>query len=419
MMSGSLWRNRDFMKLWTGQTVSELGSRITRDGVPLAAVMVLGAGPFAMAVLNAANGIAVLLFSLYAGLWVDRLRRRPIMIWADAGRAVLLGTIPLAAITHRLTMPLLFVVAALAGVLTVFFDVAYQTYLPTLVERENVLEGNSKLAMSASIAEVLGPALTGVLVKILTAPIAIFLDALSFVFSAVSVAVISKPEEKPQPRPTDSPLREAMAGLQFIRHEPVLRALAGYSATVFFGFGIIGALYVLFAIRDLKLGPVVLELSIACGGIASFAGSALATPFSRRFGVGSTLIVSAGIVGLGAFLIPSAYGPLALRAGFLVAAQLVSDSSMVIYNVHAISIRQTVAPGQVLGRVNASMRLLTFGILPLGAIAGGALAAGIGTRGAMFLADGGMVLAILWLVASPVRSLRSPELAAVAYESEK
>jgi MFS family permease len=397
MMSGSLWRDRDFMKLWTGQTVSQLGSRITRDGVPLAAAMVLGAGPFQMAILNTANGAAVLLLGLYAGVWVDRLRRRPIMIWADAGRALLLGAIPLAAFTHRLTMPLLYIVAASAGVLTVFFDVAYQTYLPSLVERENVFVGNSKLAMSASIAEVLGPALTGVLVKALTAPVAILLDAVSFVFSAVSVAVIRKPERKPAPRRTESPLKDAMAGLQFIRREPVLRSLAAYSASIFFCFGIISPLYVLFAIRDLQMGPVLLELSIACGGVASFIGSAVAKRASRRFGTGSTLIASAGIFTLGTFLIPSAHGPLAVRAAFLIAAQLISDSSMVVYNVYEISIRQTIAPEQVLGRVNASMRLLTFGIMPFGALAGGALATAIGMRGAMYLAATGMALAIGWL----------------------
>ncbi len=404
-MSRSLWRNRDFMKLWTGQTVSELGSRITRDGVPLAAALVLGAGPFQMAILNTASGAAVLLLGLYAGLWVDRLRRRPIMIWADVGRAILLGAIPLAAITHRLNMPLLYIVAAFTGVLTVFFDVAYQTYLPALVERENVLEGNSKLAMSSSIAEVLGPALTGVLVKILTAPVAILLDAVSFLFSAVSVAVIRKPEGKPEPRQTKSPLKEAAAGLQFIRREPVLRSLAAYSASIFFCFGIISPLYVLFAIRDLGMGPVLLELSIACGGVASFIGSVVARRASRRFGVGSTMIVSAGILALGTFLIPSAHGPLALRAAFLIAGQLVCDSSMVVYSVHAISIRQAIAPEQILGRVNASMRLLTLGILPLGALAGGALGTAIGMRGALYVAATGMSLALGWLVFGKVASL--------------
>ena len=247
---------------------SELGSRITRDGVPLAAAMVLGAGPFQMAILNAANGVAVLLLGLYAGVWVDRLRRRPIMIWADAGRALLLGAIPLAAFTHRLSMPLLYIVAASAGVLTVFFDVAYQTYLPALVERENVLEGNSKLAMSASIAEVLGPALTGVLVKTLTAPVAILLDAIFRFFGR-----FGRGHKKTRTEARDAPggiAWERSAGRAAVHlAEPVLRSLAAYSASMFFCFGIISPLYVLFAIRNLKMGPVLLELSIACGGVAS------------------------------------------------------------------------------------------------------------------------------------------------------
>jgi predicted MFS family arabinose efflux permease len=245
-------------------------------------------------------------------------------------------------------------------------------------------------------------------VKTLTAPVAILLDAVSFVFSAVSVAVIRKPEQKPETHQTESPGKEALAGLRFIWHEPALRSLAAYSASMFFCFGIISPLYVLFAIRNLEMGPVLLELSVACGGVASFIGSAVARRLSRRWGVGSTLIASAAIVAAGTFLIPSSHGPLAVRAAFLIAAQLICDSSMVVYSVHAISIRQTIAPEQVLGRVNASMRLLTFGILPLGALAGGALASAMGMRAALYLAATGMLLAIGWLVAGKLGSLEQP-----------
>ncbi len=191
---GGLWRHPDFMKLWAGQTISELGSRITRDGVPYTAVIVLNAPASQMGFLTAVGAASVLLFGLLAGVWVDRFRRRPIMIAADLARAVILASIPIAAYAHRLSMAQLYVVIALAGFCTVFFDVAYQSYLPSLVERENLLEGNSKLAMSASAAEIAGPSLTGILVQLITAPIAILFDAISFLISAASVILIRKPE---------------------------------------------------------------------------------------------------------------------------------------------------------------------------------------------------------------------------------
>lgn len=395
------------MKLWTGQTVSELGSRITRDGLPLAAVMLLGAGPVEMSILRAISGVAVLLLGLYAGLWVDRLRRRPILIVADLARAVCLAVIPLAALTHRLNMPLLYVVGAVTGILTVFFDVAYQTYLPTLVERENVLEGNSKLAMSSSIAEVVGPGLTGVLVQVLTAPIAILFDAISFLASAFSVAIIRKPEPRPEVVSSERPLHEAVAGLRFIRSHAVLRALAGYSATAFFFFGIFGSLYVLYAIRDLGMSAVWLQLAITAGGISNLVASATARRVSARFGVGPTFIAAAVVLGLGCFLIPMAHRPAAIGSAFFIASQLVCDYCFVTFNIHEVSVRQLVAPENVLGRVNASMRLLTFGVLPLGNVVGGAMAAVWGVRPTMYAAAAGCLAATAWLLWSPLRSLHA------------
>jgi len=192
-----LWRHPDFMKLWIGQTVSEFGSRITRDGLPLTAVIVLGATPAQMGLLVALSALPILILGLLAGVWVDRLRRRPIMIAMDVARMVLLLSIPAAALTGRLSMGLLYVVAAVSGVFTLFFDVAYRSVLPSLVERENVLEGNTKLATTDALAEIGGPALAGLLVQVISAPLAIFFDALSFLFSAVSLAMIRKPEPRP------------------------------------------------------------------------------------------------------------------------------------------------------------------------------------------------------------------------------
>ena len=223
-LTKSLWRHPDFLKLWTGQTISELGSRITREGLPLTAVLVLGAQPAQMGFLAATGAASVLLFGLLAGVWADRIKRRPIMIASDLLRAALLVTIPAAAFAHRISMPQLYVVIALTGFCTVFFDVAYQSYLPSLVEREELLDGNSKLAQSNAIAEVAGPSLTGVLVQTITAPAAILFDALSFVISALSVWLIRKPEPASKPSPEHTHfLEETIAGLCFVFAQPVLK----------------------------------------------------------------------------------------------------------------------------------------------------------------------------------------------------
>ena len=405
MTFNGLWRNRDFLKLWVGQTVSEMGSRITRDGVPLAAVMALHAGPIEMGLLRAIGGAATLVLGIYAGMWVDRLRRRPIMIVADIGRAALLATIPIAASAGRLSMSLLYVVAAATGVLTIFFDVAYQTYVPALVERGNILEANGKLSMSASIAEVTGPGLTGVLVQLLTAPIAILFDAVSFLFSAVTVAAIRKPETAPVRCEEGHPLREALAGLRFVWSHPILRAMASYAVTTYFCYGILGALYIVYAIDSLKMGPILLQLAITCGGVASLMGSAAASRISAKLGLGATFIGSATITGLGSFLIPAAHsGGIVWATSMIVLSQFVCDFNLTVYNVHELTVRQTLAPQEMLGRVNASMRLLTFGVLPIGSALGGLIAVPLGMPGAMVVAASGIAASTLWLICSPVRT---------------
>src|SRR5215469_14712361 len=198
MPRDSLWSQRDFLKLWSGQAISQIGSRITRTALPLVAVMMLDASPFQMGILSGASAASVLLFGLFAGAWADRLRRRPLLIAADLGRAAVLAAIPIAALRHTLGMPLLYVVSAAAGLFTVLFDVSYQAYVPSLVERENILRANARMALSESVAEVSGPGLAGFLVQALTAPIAIAFDAASFLVSALSVAAVRKPEPAPE-----------------------------------------------------------------------------------------------------------------------------------------------------------------------------------------------------------------------------
>jgi len=374
-------------------------------GLPLTAVLLLKASPLEMGILSGASAAAILLFGLFAGAWADRLRRRPILIWADLGRAAVLATIPLAVLVNRVTMSHLYVVAAPSAILTVFFDVSYQAYLPSLVSAENILEGNSKLALSESIAGVVGPALTGVLVQAITAPLAILFDAVSFVCSAVSVGLIRKPETRPQPGAAPHIGREIMEGLRVSWHTPVLRALLLRSATssVFLGFG--SSLYFLFAIRELKLNAMLLSLVISVGGVSSVFGALAATRLAHQWGSGQSLIGAALITGIAGLLPPLARGPVPVCAALLAVAQL-GDMAWSIYSINELTIRQSIAPAHVLGRVNSAMHLMFRGVLPVGALLGGALAELIGLRPAMFVGAIGFLLSTLWLIFSPVRTLR-------------
>ena len=273
MRVGGLWRNPEFLKLWTGQAISQIGSRISREGLPLTAWLVLGATPVQMGLLTGIGAGAVLLPGLFAGAWVDRLRRRPVLIGADLGRAALLATVPIAAGMHRLSMLHLALVAGGAAGLSLLFDIAYQAYVPSFVERDNLMEGNSKLALTESIAEIAGPGITGLLVQLLTAPVAILFDAVSFVCSAISIAWIRKPESRPERHPDPHIGREIMEGLRVSLGHPMLRALAARSAMLAFFAGFPSALYVLFVVRDLGVKPAMLGLIIAVGGVSNLAGA--------------------------------------------------------------------------------------------------------------------------------------------------
>lgn len=413
MRRQGLWRQPDFLKLWAGQAISEIGSRISRTAVPLTAVLVLGASEFQMGILSGAGAATVLLFGLFAGAWADRLRRRPILIAADLGRAAVLGSIPLAAALGRLTMGHLYVVTAAAGVLTVLFDVAYQAYLPSLVERENLLEGNSKLALSGSVAEVAGPGLAGVLVEWITAPMAILFDAVSFLCSALSVWLIRKPERRPEQRPEPHMGREIAEGLRATWNDPLLRALAARTVTAAFFLGFPSSLYVLFVMRDLGLRAALLGVIIAVGGAGSLMGALFAEGLARRFGPGPTLIGSAVTIGASGLLVPLAHGSAAVAAAFLIAAQL-CDVAWPVYTINETSLRQAVTPDHLLGRVNSAMHLLFWGVLPVGALAGGALARPMGIRATLALGAAGVLLSVLWLVFSPVRGRRQLAAAGIA-----
>jgi predicted MFS family arabinose efflux permease len=405
MPSGSLWRDREFVKLWTGQAISQIGSRITRTAIPFTGVIVLGAGPLEMGILGGVSAAAILLFGLFAGAWADRVRRRPILIATDLARAVVLATVPVAALRGALTMTQLYVVAGLASVLTVLFDVSYQAYVPSLVEREKLVQANAKLALSESIAEVSGPGIAGFLVQALTAPVAIAFDAVSFVLSAVSITLVRRPEPPPAERSGTHILEEIADGLRTSWRNPYLRPMALRSGTAALFAGFFASLYPLFTVKVLGLEPSVIGVVIATGGAFAIAGAALSERLVRRLGVGRAMIGALLVTGAASFLHPMAHGSVALCCVFLIAGQA-GDFAWPPLITTEVSLRQSVAPAAVLGRVNSSMNLVFNGIIPVGAFVGGALAEAIGVREAMFVGAGGYALSALWVIFSPIRHLR-------------
>ena len=409
-------QDREFLKLWAGQAVSELGSTITREAMLLLALLVLGATPLEMGVLSALGGLPVLVFGVAAGVWVDRLRRRPLMIATDLSRAVLLALIPLAAFLGVLRIEMLYGIVVLTGLLGIFFSTAYRAYLPGLVERAHLVEGNSKLALSEAAAEIGGSGLAGVLVQVIGAPFAILLDALTFLVSAGSLAFIRRPEPPPaQVAETASFGREALEGLRATATQPILRTLAVAAAIQSFLGNIFAPLYSLYAIRELGLGPAAVGLTIALGGVSSLTGALLAERILRRFGLGRTLIATMGLSSLTALLIPLAafFSPHAASGAFfsvgllfLGTAQLLGDALDTVYAIHTISLRQAITPDRLLGRVNASLELVQEGIAPLGALTGGILGGVLGVQAALFIASLAGILSALWIAASPIRSLQ-------------
>src|SRR5947209_5420354 len=399
-----LWSNADFVKLWLGQTVSNFGSGITGIALPLTAVLVLGATPIQMGILGALDGVSVLVIGLVAGVWVDRVRRRPLLIATDLGRAFVLSTIPLAALLGVLRIGQLYVVAALAGMLTVLFNVAYSAFLPSLIPRESLVEANSKLAMSDALAEAGGPGVAGPLVQLISAPFALFFDALSFLFSACCLGLIHTPEPPPPAvEQSKSIWSDLVEGLRLVLKDPLLRALAGSAGTFSLFGNFIGALYALYVIRQVGAPPIFLGLLVATGGVSALVGAFMAERVVRRFGPGMTVGMGLFMYGASGLLIPLAGGSVALALSLLFLSQLIGDASVSIYLIAEVSLRQSIVPANVLGRANASMLLLSQGVAPLGALLAGILGGMIGLRLTILIGVLGVMLAGTWLLLSQVR----------------
>ena len=405
----SIWRNGAFVRLWSAATVSYIGSFVTRTALPLAAIYGLGAGPLELSAIRSLEFVGWLLFGLVAGAWVDRLRRRPVMIAADLGRAVVLGSIPVAALAGVLTLAHLVVAAFLAAVLTVFFDAASTAYLPSIVARSRLLTANSALSATASVAEFTGFGISGVLVQLLTAPIAIAVDAASFLASAALLATIRRPEPaRPAAIDREPVLREIREGIDEVARRPVLRALAIAHAGTHLLWGVFSATYLLFAVEEIGLGPAAIGIVAALGGLGSFVGAATSPRIVRRLGAGRTMVVGLAGFALGNMLIPLApAGAVLVGGAFLVAQQLVGDAFGTIYEVVEQSVTQTIVHDRVLGRVNATISFVTTLVALAGSIIGGVVGEAVGLRAAFAIGVFGAVFAAIAIWRSPAGRIQS------------
>ena len=403
----SLWRHRDFLLLWGGQAVSETGSQITVLAMPLVAVVALGASTFRVGLLSAAQTVAYLLVSLPAGALVERLGKRRVMVWSDLARLAVIGSVPLAAAAGALTLGQLYAVALASSVLSVFFSVAYPAYLPTLLDREQLTDGNGKLGTTQSFAQIAGPGLGAALVGLFGAATAMTADAVSFLASAGGLWAICNEETRAAEPPGDERqgLRQQMRdGLAYVLHEPILLRGVLWSGSANFFVIMVESLGPVFLVRTLHLRPGYVGLLLGLGAVGGVAGGLASGRLARRLGSARVCWLSMTVFSLPGLLIPAA-GPGA-RVLLFALGWMSWTFSATVCAVALLSYRQATCPPELLARVSASSRWINWGTLPLGGVAAGALGTALGVRQTLWIAVVGGCASGLWLFFSPLRGMR-------------
>jgi len=419
----------DFNKLWLGETISSLGSSITQFALPLAAAQTLNATPTQMGWLSALAWLPMLFLGLFVGAWVDQRRRRPILIWSDSLRAIFLMLIPAAAWLGWLTMPLLFAVTLIQGLLNVFFLVAYPAYLPSLVAREHIAASNAKLQLSESASQVVGPSLAGLLTQIITAPFAIALDAVSYAISALCFSLIRTPEPLPvgtEPLPVEhianqdhrqSALvkvkNDIIDGLRFLLRHKLLRIMLVFGILANVSGGIAYAVLVLFVTRELGLNAVQFGIVMSAAGPGAIIGALISVQLVKRLGVAPTMLAGIIMSSLSSFVFPLLNGSVLTVMGLMMSAEFIFGVGSTLWGVNVMSMRQMVTPSELLGRVTASMRTLIIGALPIGALVGGWLGEWVGLRAALGVGAGiAVVMCVMALLNREMWRGPSPRLSA-------
>jgi predicted MFS family arabinose efflux permease len=392
------------MKFWVGQSIAVFGAQFSPLAIQVIAYR-LGATPFQFGILAFLNTVPFLILGLFAGLWLDRHRRRRVLILSDVGRSLVLFSIPVSAILYVVTLDMLYVVTCAAGVLTVFFEIGYQAYVPSLVEREQIVDANSKLETTRSLSQALGPSVAGVVVQYVSPPLAVLGDTLGYTSSWVSLSLIRKPDEAPK-GPRKSALHDIKEGLALVFKDPKLRSIAGCTATSNLFSAAFGTILTLFFLQNLGMNkdPVLVGVIYGIGSLGGVVGALLAIRVARRLGVGMAIIVGSVI-----FSLLSALFYFATPSnGFVLGAAILFFSyiGVLIYNVTQVSYRQALVPREIQGRMNASIRTLVWGIIPVGNILGGTVAQVIGVKETVVLMAVLCMISPLWVIFSPVRHVR-------------
>jgi predicted MFS family arabinose efflux permease len=403
----ALWRDRDFRRFWIGQGVSSFGDEVSALALPLVAVIVLGASATQMGIITALGYLPFLLVGLQAGVWVDRMRRRRILIWADLAQAALLLTVPAAAITGLLRIEQLYVLALLIGGINVVASVAQQSFLPSLVRRQHLPAANSRLEATRSVTGIVGPSVAGVLVQLLTAPIAVFVNAVTLLASAGLLASMRTVEPPPLPEAQRRGMRAQVAeGLRIVLRHELLRPLMSCGMTHNFFRRMFEAIFVLYLVNELGIDAALLGLIIAAGGPGALLGALAAVPVARRIGIGPTVVWAQVLTGIACLATPLAGGPIWLVALILATGEFLLGAARTLFNITQLSLRQAITPDRLQGRVNATMRFMMWGVTPVGALSGGLLGSAIGLRPALLVAAVGVLLAFGWVAFTAVGRLR-------------
>jgi MFS family permease len=407
----SLWRHSDYMKIWSAASVSVMGTQVSQIAIPFIAVVVLRTSTFQVALLATVEMLPFILFALPAGAWLDRVRRRPVLIAGDVGRAIALLSIPIAYSLGGLTIWQLYAVGFVTGILTVLFDVADQSYLPVLLDADDLVEGNAKLQISASAAQIVGPGLGGGLIALVAAPFAVVVDAASFLVSGGLISLIRQKETKPERKAaadgSHTSLRQEIAeGLRYVLGDRYLRKIAACTGTSNFGSSIAFAVLPVFVYAELGLSPGLVGAALGLGGVGVLLAAVAAAPLAKRLGVGAVIVASIFFCGPATLLLVFLPSTALVAGALLLTGQMINGFAGTVYNVNQVSFRQAITPLDMQGRMNATMRFIVWGTVPLGLLVGGILGSFLPLRATILI--GGIIAstAFLWVLASPVRSLR-------------
>jgi len=403
---GSLWRDRNFLTLWSGQALSQFGAQITELAIPVLAVLMLNASEWEVGLLNAAQVAAFLVVGLPAGAWIDRMRKRRVMIWADAVRAVALATLPVLALLGVLEIWHMIVVALIMGVATVFFDVSYQSILPSLVRTNQIAEANGKLQSTYELANIAGPGIGGWLIGVLTAPFAIFATVGTYVASFIALLFTRDHEKLRAPEDHKPLIHEIGEGLRWVFGNPLLRRIVGTTGMANFFGTIAQTLVPIFVLRELGLSPQMFGIVFSLSAVGGLVG-AIATPrIIGWLGEARAIPVSAIAFSLAPFFLPAVSLVPALAFPLLVVQGFIMSFTILLYNITQVTFRQRITPPRLLGRMNASIRFVVWGVMPIGALIAGALGTWIGTVPTLWIAATGELLACLFVVIGPFWGMR-------------